>query len=145
MDTVFLITDGKKHQKTLSRALPKDCSVVVLDSSSELSGSISLNPCLAVVDLTSSMQHRLRMMEEIHRDLPLCSIVTLLPEQYREEKQVVIESVYDTLYAPMEVPVLKRIVKHALERGTAGILEGSQRQFPAVGSRGDTDIGPDPR
>ena len=117
MNTVFLITDGKEHRRTLSRALPGDCSVVVLDSSSELSGCISLNPCLAVIDLTSSMKHRLKLMGEISRALPLCSIVTLLPEQYREEKEVLVESVYESLYVPLEVPVLRRVITHALERG----------------------------
>jgi PAS domain S-box-containing protein len=143
MDTVFLITDAKEHQKALSRALPEDCSVVVLDSSSELSGSISLNPCLAVIDLTSSMKHRLMLMEEIHRILPSCSLVTLLPEQYRDEEDLFAESVYETLYSPLKVPVLRRIVKHALERGRLlGELDYFKRLLRSDGDRRETQQKP---
>jgi PAS domain S-box-containing protein len=136
MDTVFLITDMKEHRRTLSRALPGDCSVVVLDSSADLSGSISLNPCLAVIDLSSSMRHRLKLMEELRRALPLCSIITLLPEQYREEEEAVLESVYDTLCFPLKVPALRRIAGHALERGKLlGELDYFKRLLRSDGDR----------
>lgn len=136
MDTVFLITEGTEHRKALSRALPEDCSVVVLDSSSELSGCISLNPSLALIDLTSSMRHRLRLMEELHRALPLCSLVTILPEQYGEEEEPDLDSVYETHCHPLRIPVLRRTVRHALERGKLlGELDYFKRLLRSDGIR----------
>ncbi len=144
MDTVFLVTDAREQRKTLRRALPRDCSLVVLDSSRDLSESLSLNPQLTVVDLTSGMKRRLVLMEEVRRELPLCSIVVLLPGPYREEEAPV-GPVYDILYTPLEVPVLRHVLRHAMERGRLlGELDYFKRMLRSDDERRETKPAPPP-